>query len=144
MFCKYQITPQRGIDFGPVTYNTTSKPKTFDIINTGEFAYDFALTNYGGEPPPAAGKKADAKDAKKGAAAGGALTIGQFTCTPASGRIEPGAKAVSGPLLQSQDFSPSSSTYSWCQYSSYYILLYSSIHSFAFCCFSGNLYCIQG
>ena len=41
VFCLYQVTPQRGINFGPVTYNTTSKPKTFEIVNTGEFAYDF-------------------------------------------------------------------------------------------------------
>lgn len=100
MFCKYQITPQRGIDFGPVTYNTTSKPKTFDIVNTGEFAYDFALKSYGeapSEPRPGGGKKADAKDAKKGGAAGGSITVGQFTCEPASGRIEPGARAVRNP-----------------------------------------------
>lgn len=97
VFCKYQITPQRGINFGPVTYNTTSKPKTFEIVNTGEFAYDFSLANYGEAAvadQDSGGKKADPKDAKKGGAARGSLTIGQFTFEPSTGRIEPGARKV--------------------------------------------------
>lgn len=37
VFSKYAITPARGIDFGPLTYNTTSKPRTFEITNLGEW-----------------------------------------------------------------------------------------------------------
>ncbi len=86
------MTPARGINFGPNTYNTTSKPKTFEITNLGEFAYDFQLFDYGagaGAPPPPAEKKGGDK---KGAAAGGSLAVGQFTFEPATGRLEPGAR----------------------------------------------------
>lgn len=41
VFSKYSITPARGINFGPITYNTTSKPKTFEIHNLGEFPFAF-------------------------------------------------------------------------------------------------------
>eukprot|EP00967_Tisochrysis_lutea_P025869 scaffold29860_cov17-Tisochrysis_lutea.AAC.1 len=37
VFSKYAITPARGINFGPHTYNTTSKPRTFEITNLGGY-----------------------------------------------------------------------------------------------------------
>lgn len=53
VFSKYAVTPGCGINFGPTTYKTTSKPKTFEIANLGEFAFDYALFNYGaGATPP--------------------------------------------------------------------------------------------
>ena len=41
VFSKYSVTPARGMNFGPTTCNTTSKPKTFEITNLGEFSFDF-------------------------------------------------------------------------------------------------------
>ena len=35
VFSKYAITPARGINFGPHTYGTTSKPRVFEIFNMG-------------------------------------------------------------------------------------------------------------
>lgn len=35
VFSKYALTPARGINFGPLTYNTTSKPRSFEITNLG-------------------------------------------------------------------------------------------------------------
>jgi len=35
VFSRYSITPARGINFGPLTYNTTSKPRSFEITNLG-------------------------------------------------------------------------------------------------------------
>jgi hydrocephalus-inducing protein len=37
VFSKYAITPARGINFGPLQYGTSSKPRTFEIANNGEF-----------------------------------------------------------------------------------------------------------
>ncbi|GFH30481.1 MSP domain-containing protein, partial [Haematococcus lacustris] len=34
VFSKYAITPARGVNFGPQAYNTTSKPRTFELVNT--------------------------------------------------------------------------------------------------------------
>ena len=39
VFSKYAITPARGINFGPHTYNTSSKPRTFEITNMGAFKH---------------------------------------------------------------------------------------------------------
>jgi hydrocephalus-inducing protein len=38
-FSKYAIMPARGIHFGPLTYNTTSKPRSFEVCNLGEFPF---------------------------------------------------------------------------------------------------------
>jgi hypothetical protein len=35
VFSRYSITPARGIIFGPVTNGTTTKPRTFEITNSG-------------------------------------------------------------------------------------------------------------
>jgi hypothetical protein len=49
------------MDFGPLIYNTTSKPRTFELTNLGEFPFDYSITNFNSAPPaaeePAAGKK---------------------------------------------------------------------------------------
>ncbi len=37
VYSKYTITPARGINFGPLTYSSVSKPRTFEIANTGAF-----------------------------------------------------------------------------------------------------------
>lgn len=52
LFSKYAITPARGINFGPLTYNTSSKPRTFEITNLGEFPFNFKLFNFVEPPPP--------------------------------------------------------------------------------------------
>jgi hydrocephalus-inducing protein len=39
VFSHYAITPARGLHFGPVTYNTLSKPRSFEVMNTGEFPF---------------------------------------------------------------------------------------------------------
>ena len=38
-FSKYAAMPLRGLHFGPHTYNTTSKPRTFEVCNLGEFPF---------------------------------------------------------------------------------------------------------
>lgn len=64
VFTKYAITPARGLNFGPLVYNTTSNPRVVEIANTGEFPFRVAIAAYGDEeafkpqePPeqPAAG-----------------------------------------------------------------------------------------
>lgn len=38
-FSHYAITPARGMHFGPTTYNSLSKPRTFEVVNLGEFPF---------------------------------------------------------------------------------------------------------
>ena len=44
-FSRYAITPARGISFGPVMYNTSSKPRSFDITNMGDFPITLKIFN---------------------------------------------------------------------------------------------------
>lgn len=39
VFSHYAITPAKSLHFGPVTYNTLSKPRFFEVMNTGEFPF---------------------------------------------------------------------------------------------------------
>lgn len=123
-FSHYSITPARGLHFGPVTYNTTSKPRTFEISNLGEFPFTMKLLPLGEppQPPPtsataATGKGGKGPGAKGGAAAAGAtaaagrksvvakaadvvpagpnsLQLGQFVFEPAEAVIQPGGQQV--------------------------------------------------
>lgn len=67
VFSKYSLTPARGINFEPLTYNNTSKPRTFEITNLGEFPFDFKLFNFATPPaaPAADAGAAGGKDAGK-------------------------------------------------------------------------------
>eukprot|EP00854_Cymbomonas_tetramitiformis_P000766 gene766-1240_t len=102
VFTKYTISPVRGINFGPLVYNTTSNPRTFEICNTGEFPFDFSIGPLHGDdnevkeaaPPPVA--PPPAKGGKGGAAAGapapaGTVKLGNFNITPSAGTVEVGA-----------------------------------------------------
>lgn len=78
VFSRYALTPARGLNFGPMEYNTVAKPRIFEITNLGEFPMDYSLTSLhsSGAPPaggapakPASAKPASAKGKPKGAAA---------------------------------------------------------------------------
>eukprot|EP00798_Chlamydomonas_sp_ICE-L_P006741 gene6741-3411_t len=84
VFSKYSVTPQRGMNFGPITYQAASKPKTLANLASGVIAPADAIAR--GKTPPVKGKATG-----KGAV-GAALTIGQFTVTPSEGQIQPGAR----------------------------------------------------
>lgn len=45
VFSHYAITPARGLHFGPVTYNTLSKPRSFEVMNTGEFPFTVKIVS---------------------------------------------------------------------------------------------------
>lgn len=114
MFNKYSITPARGINFGPHTYNTTSNPRSFAVTNQGEFDFDFNLFKYSDglpkeassgsgkappppaakAPPPPAGKGGKSapppKPASSAAPPGGQFELGPFKFEPASGTVPPG------------------------------------------------------
>lgn len=45
VFSHYAITPARGLHFGPVTYNTLSAPRTFEVMNTGEFPFTLKVSS---------------------------------------------------------------------------------------------------
>ena len=69
VFSKYLTVP-RGINFGPMVYDTT-KERTFELQNTGEFEFNFSLKQQGAE----------------GAANGPELKLGRFTVVPQNGTI---------------------------------------------------------
>ena len=106
VFSKYAVTPARGIHFGPVTYNTASKPKVVEITNLGQFEFKFRLFNHANGPPPPIPVEAPAAGKGKGGAAAAApppaakgkgapvtaMTIGQFTFDPPEGSIPPGGR----------------------------------------------------
>ena len=43
VFSKYVLRPANGLNFGPHVYDTESEPKTFEILNKGEFDFDFEI-----------------------------------------------------------------------------------------------------
>lgn len=102
VFSKYTITPQKGLNFGPVMYNTTSQAHTFEIANVGEFPFAFALFDTAKTPPADAAAAADAsKDAKKkpplkgtkeAPKSSGSVAVGAFTISPECGVVEPGSR----------------------------------------------------
>jgi hydrocephalus-inducing protein len=88
VFSHYAITPAKSLHFGPVTYNTLSKPRFFEVMNTGEFPFTLKVF-----PMPskqelaaaaaAAAEKAAAEEAAAAAAkkgAGKAADKGEYSC----------------------------------------------------------------
>eukprot|EP00775_Hariotina_reticulata_P008964 gene8964-9139_t len=117
MFSHYAITPAHGLHFGPVTYNTVSKPRCFEVVNLGEFPFKMHCFSMSAkpnsaatvaasperavleEPPnPAKGGKVTSGGRKPPAAANGlgqvagALQLGQFTLDPADAIVQPGCR----------------------------------------------------
>lgn len=45
MFSKYTCTPQKGLNFGPIIYDTASSAYTFELANIGEFPFVYKLFN---------------------------------------------------------------------------------------------------
>ena len=99
-FTKYNILPARGMNFGPLVYNTTSNPRAFEIANTGEFAFDYDLFNYGaaGASSEAEGEEGaegeEPKAKEPPPPVGDTLELGNFSISPAQGTIEPGEKTT--------------------------------------------------
>eukprot|EP00898_Chlorokybus_atmophyticus_P005824 jgi/Chlat1/6242/Chrsp44S05765 len=120
VFSKYNVLPARGMNFGPLVYNTTSNPRTFEIQNSGEFPFAYSLFSYGdggadgssdpqqqqplsptspGRPGTASKQAAAATDLrspggtrKTSVIAGfNTLQLGNFSLTPCSGTVPPGA-----------------------------------------------------
>jgi hydrocephalus-inducing protein len=89
VFTKYTLSPPHGINFGPLMYNTTSNPRVFEIVNTGEFPFNVNVVPYGDDD---AGETKPEEKAKggKGDAAGKELKQGNFTITPSCATVEPG------------------------------------------------------
>lgn len=115
-FSHYSVTPARGLHFGPVTYNTTSTPRTFEIANLGEFPFTLKLFPMG-EPPPqfsppepasAPATMRGSKGSNSGGAAAGrkppsASALGRGSAEGAAGSASSGGPA--GNLLTLGQFS---------------------------------------
>ncbi|KAK9824158.1 hypothetical protein WJX72_008157 [[Myrmecia] bisecta] len=83
VYTKYSITPARGMNFGPLVYNTSSNPRSFDVSNLGEFPITVKLFHMGAgqtaQTAPAPGKENN-------------LVLGPFSVSPATAVIQPGGK----------------------------------------------------
>lgn len=96
VFSKYRVLPQKGIAFGALTYDT-QKTRTFDIVNQGEFEFEYELALItaiagGARSRPStgvAGKRQDEADLPA-VGADGTLKCGNFTVNPAVGTVGPG------------------------------------------------------
>ncbi|QDZ25387.1 hypothetical protein HOP50_17g79270 [Chloropicon primus] len=86
VFSKYVLRPANGLNFGPHVYDTDSEPKTFEILNKGEFDFDFDIVPYrtGSD---------DEEESAKNAAKGGDLAVGNFNVSPTTGNVKPGESA---------------------------------------------------
>lgn len=101
VFTKYNVTPARGLSFGPVTYKTQSKPRVFEVANLGEFPFVFRVFDMANPPEPGSlgtavtaasdpKAKAAAKPPAGKAAPGAPFTIGPFLLEPGTATVEPG------------------------------------------------------
>ena len=94
VFSKFRVLPQKGISFGALVYDT-QKTRTFDIINQGEFEFEYKIECCTGRvnarPGTAGAKVAGGADPEfKGEDTGdGGLKIGNFVIRPASGVVQP-------------------------------------------------------
>eukprot|EP00698_Gefionella_okellyi_P022526 TRINITY_DN7486_c0_g1_i1.p1 TRINITY_DN7486_c0_g1~~TRINITY_DN7486_c0_g1_i1.p1 ORF type:complete len:4186 (-),score=1237.39 TRINITY_DN7486_c0_g1_i1:99-12656(-) len=102
VFSQYKIVPLHGVNFGPIEHGNTVK-RMFEITNLGEFEFRYTLFKYADGPPaaapveaavPAGQKPKPAAKPAAAAAAGGPLKMDQFTITPSSATVAPGAMAV--------------------------------------------------
>lgn len=104
MFSKFTITPESGINFGPLSYDK-ERQRPFEIFNTGIFDIQYTVFDFSkGLPEQQAeaekttndSKKKDQKKVKGNSAkkVETQLQIGQFTIQPTVGTIAPGSKAV--------------------------------------------------
>ncbi|KAF5830389.1 hypothetical protein DUNSADRAFT_14652 [Dunaliella salina] len=117
VFSKYAITPARGINFGPHTYNTTSKPRTFEITNMGDFSFNYRLFNFASPPREklSTAAPAESKDkkgvkpspppaaTKPGKTGSGTLVVSQFSMEPAEGTVPPGGVENIGVDISERD-----------------------------------------
>ena len=92
VFSKFRVLPQKGISFGALVYDT-QKSRTFDIINQGEFEFEYKIEcisgRIGSRPGTAAARKEVADPDFKGEDVDGGIKIGQFVVKPASGTVVP-------------------------------------------------------
>ena len=93
VFSKFRILPQKGIGFGALTYDT-QKTRTFDIINQGEFEFDFKIECVTGRvindkrPGTSSGKRNSQMDPEfKGEEVDGGIKVGNFLVKPATGTV---------------------------------------------------------
>lgn len=70
LFSKYQITPSHGISFGPILFDT-NKRKSFEITNTGVFAFPFRLFPFHQGPPAVDDEEGGAGSSSSGAGRSG-------------------------------------------------------------------------
>ena len=83
VFSKYVLRPANGLNFGPHVYDTESEPRTFEILNKGEFDFNYEIIPYR--------TGSDEEDEKNNnASKGNDLVLGNFTISPVSGNVKPG------------------------------------------------------
>ena len=104
-YAKYALTPSRGVNFGPTTYNTETEPRIFEISNVGDFPFDYNLFDYGsrGSADAELEKDEDGNPLPPPKTEGGELELGAFVLKPPAGTIEPGEKATIEVVFKAED-----------------------------------------
>ncbi|EFC47717.1 hypothetical protein NAEGRDRAFT_78704 [Naegleria gruberi] len=103
MFSKFTITPENGINFGPLSFDK-ERQRPFEIFNTGIFDIQYTLFDYSKGLPESTEDKSNTNDPKKkgndtkknnktAKKVDPQLQIGQFMIQPTVGTIAPGSKA---------------------------------------------------
>jgi len=75
----FQVTPPRGLNFGPVEKGET-QTRTFTIRNNGIFAFNWCLFDWADPPSFEEGQAPPAKSQ---------VAVGPFTVKPTSGKLDP-------------------------------------------------------
>jgi hypothetical protein len=75
----FQVTPPRGLNFGPVEKGETQN-RSFTIRNTGTFPFDWSLFDYADPPTMEDGRPPNPP---------ASIKVGPFTVKPTSGTLQP-------------------------------------------------------
>lgn len=103
VFSVFRLQSNRGINFGPLTYNDPPKSKKFEIKNEGAFPFKYRVL------PSTVTRASDVvvDDADvltlETPLTPATLTAGQFSITPDGGSIDPGVTAVLDVVFQPKD-----------------------------------------
>jgi hydrocephalus-inducing protein len=108
LYSKFRVLPAQGINFGPLEIDSV-RQKKIEIFNDGEFDFDFSLLaapkplpKAGEEQPPPAAKPA----AAAGGPAGGSVTVGPFSISPATGVVTKGGRVMLDVTLTAKTIEP--------------------------------------
>lgn len=95
VYSKFQLLPNRGINFGPNKFNDQAKAKRIEVRNDGDFPFKFRVA-----PNSSQHQEQLTIDTVLRAAV---LSVGQFSITPDCGTVDPGSTVPLDVTFQPKD-----------------------------------------